>query len=208
MRLTLVRHGETTGQSSIRYYGASDVPLSDVGRRQMLRVREALRHQTFDTVFTSRLRRSIEAAEIVTGDRALLTPVSGFDEINFGRWEGWTREEIAARDPANFRLWQEKLDSFRYPGGDSRADFHARVAGALSDLLQRNLGDSVLMVLHRGVISVILAELLALSPEDRGGIDIALGSIHVVLRNGRGVWERCLLDGIDHLSGFEEGLRT
>jgi broad specificity phosphatase PhoE len=208
MHLTLVRHGETTGQSSIRYYGASDVPLSDTGRQQMSRVRDALRDQTFDSVFTSRLRRSVEAAEIITAGRGILTPVPAFDEINFGRWEGWTRQEIAARDPENFRLWQDKLESFRYPEGDSRADFHARVAGALGELLKGNLGESVLMVLHRGVISVILTELLNLSPEDRGRIDIALASIHVVRRNGDDGWEPNLLDKVDHLQGFEEALRT
>ena len=34
-RLWLVRHGETEGQSSIRYHGANDVPLSEVGRTQI-----------------------------------------------------------------------------------------------------------------------------------------------------------------------------
>ena len=34
-RIVLVRHGETTGESSIRYYGATDVPLSDLGRQQV-----------------------------------------------------------------------------------------------------------------------------------------------------------------------------
>ena len=33
--LFLVRHGETTGQSSVRLYGATDVPLSDLGREQV-----------------------------------------------------------------------------------------------------------------------------------------------------------------------------
>lgn len=206
MRVTLVRHGETTGQSSIRYHGASDVPLSDTGRRQMSRVRAALRGEAFDAVFTSRLRRSVEAAEIITGGGVILTPVAAFDEINFGRWEGWTREEIAARDPENYRLWQDKLDSFRYPEGDSRTDFHARVAGGLAGLLCRNLGESFLMVLHRGVISVILTELLTLSPEDRSRVEIALGSIHVLLRNGDAQWRAHLLDKVDHLQGFEEAL--
>jgi broad specificity phosphatase PhoE len=110
MRLTLVRHGETTGQSSIRYYGASNVPLNDTGRQQMSAVRAALGGQPFHTVFKSRLRRSIEAAEIITSGRNTLNTVAAFDEINFGRWEGWTRDVIASRDPEHFRLWQEKND--------------------------------------------------------------------------------------------------
>lgn len=198
MRVTLVRHGETTGQSSIRYYGATDVALSDKGRLQMRLVRDALCGHRFDTVFTSRLRRSVEAAQIITDGRKDLTPVAAFDEIHFGRWEGWTRDEIAARDPENFRLWQAKSESFQYPEGESRNEFHARVASGLAEILRGELGDSVLMVLHRGVISVILTELLALSHDERHRIAIDLASIHVVLRNGAG-WEPHALDKVDHL---------
>ena len=191
-------------ESSVRYYGASDIPLSDTGRQQMLRVRQAVRDESFDTVFTSCLRRSIEGAEIITAGGNSLTAVAAFDEINFGRWEGWTREEIACRDPEDFRFWQEKTDSFRYPDGDSRADFHARVASGLAEVMRNPLGDSVLMVLHRGVISVILSELLALAQDDRDRIAIDLASIHVVLRNGDG-WQPHILDKVDHLTPFDEG---
>ena len=34
-RLILVRHGETEGESSIRYHGRTDVALSELGRAQM-----------------------------------------------------------------------------------------------------------------------------------------------------------------------------
>ena len=34
-RIVALRHGETTGQSSIRFHGSSDLPLSDEGRAQM-----------------------------------------------------------------------------------------------------------------------------------------------------------------------------
>jgi broad specificity phosphatase PhoE len=207
MRITLVRHGETIGQSSIRYYGVSDIPLSDTGRQQMRRVRDAFRDQAFDTVFTSRLCRSIEAAEIITAGRSLLTPVPAFDEVDFGRWEGWTRQEIAARDPENFRRCQEGSDSFRYPEGESRSDFRARVSSGLAEALQDNRGASVLMVLHRGVISTILSELLAPSPGDRARIDIALASIHVVLRSGD-AWLPQILDRVDHLDGLESIVRA
>jgi broad specificity phosphatase PhoE len=63
------------------------------------------------------------------------------------------------------------------------------------------------MVLHRGVISVILTELLALSHDARHRIDIDLASIHVVLRDGAG-WQPHILDKIDHLAPFEGSQRT
>ncbi len=199
MRITLVRHGETTGQSSIRYYGATDVPLSEVGEEEMRRVGAALAGERFDAVFTSRLRRSRQAAVIVAREGPPAVPIAAFDEVDFGDWEGWTREEIAARDPANYSIWQNcPLASFTYPGGESRQAFTRRVASGLSDLLEQYLGRNVLMVLHRGVIAVILTELLELSPEERRELKIDLASIHIVRRES-GYWRSECLNRTDHL---------
>jgi broad specificity phosphatase PhoE len=125
--------------------------------------------------------------------------VPAFDEVNFGCWEGWTRDEIAARDPDNYHAWLDSKDSFRYPGGESRSAFHARVTAALGHILTEHAGQHVLMVLHRGVIASILAELLALSTAERLALGIELGSIHVVARSEDG-WRLECANRIDHLS--------
>jgi broad specificity phosphatase PhoE len=198
-RLTLVRHGETTGQASIRYYGITDVPLSDVGRGQMRSVGDALRDHRFDAVFTSRLCRSVEAASLIAGTQVPARAIAAFDEINFGRWEGWTREEIAARDPENFAAWQREGARFAYPDGDSSPAFHHRVAAGLAALLRDAGGTRWLLVLHKGVIRVIVTELLKLNPSERAGLSIDLGSIHVInqIHNG---WESDVLNRTEHLS--------
>lgn len=204
MRITLVRHGETTGQSSFRYYGATDVPLSDLGCEQMRRVREALAGEVFDAVFSSRLRRSREAAALIADGRAAVTAMAEFDEVNFGRWEGWTREEIAARDPEQYRAWQQNGGDFSYPDGESRPAFGARVARGLSLVFNDHRPENALMVLHRGVIGNILAELLQLPPAARARLAIDLASIHVV-RIQNGCWGAEALNRVDHLLGMDAG---
>jgi alpha-ribazole phosphatase len=204
-RLTLVRHGETIGQSSIRYYGRTDVSLSGVGEAQMRRVRAAVAGERFDAVFSSRLQRSRRSAELVAGDAAVVTPVAAFDEIDFGRWEGWTRHEIAMRDPDDFRAWQSHGESFHYPEGESRPAFRARVVAGLAEALGEPVPRGILMVLHKGVIAVILDELLRLGPERRRSLGIQLGSIHVVER--RRVWTAASLNRVDHLAGIVENER-
>jgi broad specificity phosphatase PhoE len=197
-RLVLVRHGETVGESSIRYHGTNDVALSDAGRAQMRRVGAALSGEVFDAVYTSTLQRTVASARVIAPAQ-VPEAVPGFDEIHFGRWEGLTREEIEARDPELFHQWRNASGDFAYPEGDRVSSFRARVAAAWRELLGR-APERVLVVAHRGVISSVLAETLALDPAELRAWRIHLGSIHVLVRQGGG-WRAEIADGHDHLEG-------
>lgn len=196
-RLVLVRHGETVGQSSIRYYGATDLALSDLGLRQMRDVARALEPEHFDIVLTSALQRTTTAAKLIA-PATRRQAVVGFNEINFGDWEGLTKEEIAARDPAGFARWQADFHSFTYPGGDSVVEFRNRVAKTWRQVAA-TLPAHVLLIAHRGVILSIMTETLRLSDEERAAWPTALGSIHV-LEQRAGRWNATHVNQTEHLS--------
>ena len=133
-RIVLVRHGETVGRSSIRFYGSTDVALSAEGCAQMRRAARAVVGKGVGLVVASPLGRAWKAATIVApGLPVRLEP--GFREIDFGRWEGLTREEIEARDPVLYRDWQAGTPGFEFPGGERRASFRTRIRIALEGLL-------------------------------------------------------------------------
>ena len=118
-RLVLVRHGETEGESSVRFHGCSDVDIDAQGREQMRRAAKQIRRIPA-LVVASPLRRAWRSAEIVArGAPVRLEP--DFREIDFGRWEGLTLEEIRQRDPILFEDWQKRAPGFEYPGGEPRA---------------------------------------------------------------------------------------
>jgi len=196
-RLTLVRHGETEGQSSIRYHGRTDVPLNALGRAQMERTRAALRDETFSGVYASTLSRSVQAATIV-GRTTAVTQVPGFDEIDFGDWEGLTQEEIRAGHPEAYARWAANGTDFHYPGGESTRAFRERVVHALHNVLATAPAANLLFVVHKGIIRCVLGELLRLDDVRRGSWLIALGSIHVI-DQADGVWRPEALDRTDHL---------
>lgn len=157
-RLILVRHGETEGQSSIRYHGVTDVPLSDLGRRQALEARARIPGETFETVWSSTLCRAWESARLIAPGWPVRIEFD-FREIDFGRWEGLTREEIATVDPELFADWQAKKPAFEFPEGESRADFRRRIARGL-ERLRATGARSALVVAHKGVVRTLL-ELVA-----------------------------------------------
>jgi broad specificity phosphatase PhoE len=157
-RLVLVRHGETDGESSKRFHGVGDPALSREGEEQMREVAGELRTLRFDRVVASPLRRSWGAARIVGGG-APVAIESDFREIDFGRWEGLTREEIQATDPILYEDWHHGHANFEFPNGEPRAEFRARVEAGLQRLIDSGAG-TVLVVAHKGVVRTVAEKLL------------------------------------------------
>jgi len=205
-RLVLVRHGETEGQSSIRYHGRTDVALSDLGRAQMrLAGRAVGAHRgsggNFARIFSSPLVRASEGARIVAGDSAPLIMIDEFAEVHFGLFEGLTADEIRQRYPGDFARWNNDrfAPGYTYPAGESRAGFADRVERGLERMLalwtpraDAEAGDA-LLIAHRGVIRAIVRKLTSREPV------VELGSIQVLRFDGG--WHAEMLDLIDHLSG-------
>ena len=153
-RLILVRHGETVGQSSIRYYGATDIPLSDHGRAQAREARNKIPGETFETVWASTLSRAWESAQIIAPSY-LVRLEADFREIHFGRWEGFTREEIETTDPALYADWHARTPGFEFPEGEPRPDFRRRIERGLMHL-RASETRSALVVAHKGVVRTLL----------------------------------------------------
>jgi broad specificity phosphatase PhoE len=182
-KLILIRHGETDGQSSVRFYGSTDVDLSETGRAQMRRAGAALRHCDADLWVASNQRRSWKGAQIASGG-AQVRLEANFREIDFGRWEGMTAEEIEASDPVRYADWQSGVEGFEYPGGEPRQDFRARVAAGLASLNATGARTAV-CVLHKGVIRE-LARVLTGSVPDRTKPEI--GGVLEITRTPTGEW--------------------
>lgn len=203
--IVLVRHGETAGQSSIRLWGATDVPLDPHGELQMARTGKALRGERFDRVVVSPLSRSLRGAELVLragGHPPVdLTQVEAFREIDFGDWEGLTHEEAAARDPERHAAWKRTGRAFQFPGGESRAGFEERVAAVALDAFETPIqtgAQRLLGVLHKGVIKVVIARLLALGFDEYRDLPVDLASIHR-LAGEPGAWRLVSGNDVGHL---------
>lgn len=198
--IVFVRHGETVGDSVIRLYGATDIALSDAGRRQMQRVAAALAAERFDAVVASPLVRSQESARMCgAACGAPVQVVEGLREIDFGAWEGLTLDEAQARDPETWARWRSEGDTFRFPGGDQRAAFRERIGRTTREVLLSTPG-RVLCVLHKGVIKVALSTVLGLSADEAHRLPIHLGSIHRLSR-GAGGWQLDSQNETAHLGG-------
>lgn len=200
--LLLVRHGETTGESSIRLNGVTDVPLSELGRRQMAAVRDALAGLSADRLLSSPLRRAVEGAGIVRPAQAAdLVVVPAFTEIDFGDWEGLTLGDIERRDPARFREWREGGEAFTFPG-ENRGAFWRRVEAEARRRFTGATGTTV-AVLHKGVIKVVWATLLDLDREAVATLPVDLGGVFHLVRTSTG-WAARRQNDVRHLGTLSQ----
>lgn len=180
-RMVLVRHGETLGESSIRFHGATNVRLSELGLSQAREARRRIPAAEYELVVSSPLSRAWKTA-LITAPGRWVRLERDFREIHFGRWEGLTREEIAAREPELYARWQEQGRDFDFPEGEARRDFRDRVLRGLDRIREARVRSAVL-VAHKGVVRTVIEALTGgpMDPELP-----ALGGVYSVVRDPGG----------------------
>jgi probable phosphoglycerate mutase len=164
--ILLARHGETDDNiEPIRIQGRRDTPLNDTGRAQAAELAERVAGEGIASLWSSRLSRARETAEIV-GARLDLEPVidDRLAEGDRGELEGRYWRDVAREDPELYAAWRRAGETFRFPGGESLREQMDRTLAALSDV--RAAGPlPALVVAHGGSIRVVRCS------EDPRGLD-------------------------------------
>ncbi len=165
MRLLLARHGQSVWNEVRRFQGATDVPLSALGRTQAAALGRALRGYRIAAAYVSPMTRARETAEIaLSGAGVPLVPLEELRELSLGAWEGFTVDEIRHTENDPYAAWLRAPLDCPPPGGEPLPDVCARVLRAVDRIAAAHPnGDDVLVVAHGGVISVYACHLLACS---------------------------------------------
>lgn len=188
LTLTLVRHGTTAWNEGGRWQGLTDVPLGPQGETQALNLREQLRSEHFDQVFSSDLQRAARTAELaLPGAPLILDP--RLREYSFGAFEGFTVPEMQAHP--EYAGWQQDPWQNPVPGGESLQE----VAGRLRSWAGELGGGQVIAFSHSIAIRTLLVDLLGLPLEPQENYPIPYrqriknGALVRLVRR-EGVWEQ------------------
>lgn len=149
-RITTIRHGQTAYNLELRYAGSIDVPLNEKGSEDARIASGRLVDYEFDLVITSGLKRAIQTAEILVGERKLpIIQNELCNERDYGKMQGLTYVEVEEINP---RILYLKLNSdFHSLNPPSGEDFPAlrKRAKAFSQFLFQNYsGSNILVVAH------------------------------------------------------------
>ena len=177
LQLFFVRHGKTEWNSQHRYQGQSDVPLSDLGRRQAESLAHHLIGEKFDAIYASDLERAWETARMI-GEKVGTKIVSEprLREMNFGIIEGLTFDEAQTQYPQVIAAWLKDYNQ-PPPGGEALDAFSARVLSLIDDLQKKHTDQRVLLVAHGGTLSELVRLVLGLPAERRWAFAIDNASL-------------------------------
>lgn len=123
----LVRHGETPRSLTGRLAGRVDTPLTPVGRAQARALGHLLTGHTFNSVWSSNLRRAVTTARLAFGEPRRDPRLR---ELDFGDLEGLPWRRL----PEPHQTALERFSGLNPPGGEPVDALRRRVAGFLDEL--------------------------------------------------------------------------
>lgn len=161
-----VRHGQTVWNVENKICGATESPLTELGRQQARDlagriVREGI---GFDEILYSPLGRAKDTALIISGVTAVpARKEERLREQNFGRWEG------TARDGGQFRKEKANFVS-SYGGGESMLRLCQRIYNLLDEI--KGQDRTYLLVAHNGISRAVNSYFLDMTNEEYAAFGI------------------------------------
>lgn len=173
LTILLTRHGHTDRSTPEQYLGQTiQATLTERGRRDAQHLAQRLQGVRIDRIISSPLGRAVETGQI-------LAAPSGADvetdvrltELDYGKWEGLTVEEIDQRFPGERDLYNMDPASHQVGGGESGYEVAARVTDFLEGLLGWGLEPGApdrtcLLIGHSSLNRVLLATVMGVPLND------------------------------------------
>lgn len=154
MKLYIIRHGETDWNAKKWLQGGSETTLNENGRKLAILTGQALQEVQFHKVYSSPLKRAMETARLVIGNRDIeIIPEPRIREISFGIYEG------KSYHPDHMEVPKEMIDAFfhhpeDYPvpeQGESIDEIIARTHDFYKALVQdKTLADANILISAHG----------------------------------------------------------
>lgn len=140
MKLYFIRHGETVWNTQAKLQGKSDIPLNEKGVALARVTGEALADVPFAAIYSSPLKRALQTAQLVVGDRDVpIVTDRRLEEIGFGIWEGLSCHKDHYEIPSD-SFQDFFLDPFGYQPpaqGETVRHVCGRTADFLEELIRK-----------------------------------------------------------------------
>ena len=159
--------------------------MSEDGFKQAEKLAEYLKQRKINAVFCSPLKRALETAESVARLHQLAAqPVEGLTDLDFGKWEGMSIENVKTQCKEIYELWRERPDLAKIPDGESLQEASQRSLNALNKIIADCKQGIIVIVIHRVITKFLECALLGLEDSHFWNIEQDTCGVTTFLHNG------------------------
>lgn len=152
LKIYLIRHGKTYGNSLGRYIGITDEGLCEEGIATL----KGRHYPKVQGVYVSPLKRCIQSAYLMYEEQKQQI-IEELAECNFGDFENKNYQDLT--DNSDYQKWVDSGGTLPFPGGESQQEFRKRCLKGFHKIVHdciKKERKSVAVIAHGGTIMSIL----------------------------------------------------
>ena len=164
LRIYFLRHGQTALSKDNLFCGSgSDPGLTEEGKEMARQFGETYKAYEWKAIYTSPLKRTHETAEPLRA--ALNTQLvirEGLKEIDYGKWEGMSVEEVEGKYHDDHLRWKADPAWNAPTNGEQAIKISQRATSVVEEIVNKYSAGNVLVVSHKATIRIIICSLLGI----------------------------------------------
>ncbi|MBQ3004992.1 MAG: histidine phosphatase family protein [Clostridia bacterium] len=159
VKFIIIRHGYSKGNKEKRFSGQMDVELDEVGYSQAAATAEYVsKNFHIDAIYSSDLSRAYETVKPIAEALGMeIHKCKELREADVGVWQGKLIEDVKNEYPESFAFYKESPGFAKIGGAESYADVMRRSSQALEKIAAENIGKTVVIGTHGGVVRSLRA---------------------------------------------------
>lgn len=145
MKLYVIRHGETENNVLRLVQGRNDSPLTENGIKKAELLKKEIDGKKIDVVISSPLKRAVDTAKILIGDKLPINIDSRLIERSWGLCEKASIDEVD-----RVKCWNYYLNT-NQNGIEEVLEVVDRIGDFIDDLKRRYKDENILIVTHSAI---------------------------------------------------------
>jgi len=192
MTFYIIRHGDKEkGEFRNPELPLNDQPISELGQAQARALVDFFADKEIAHIYVSAYQRTRQTIAYVA-EHFGLTPVMDerLNEINIGRFEGATEDEVREKFPTEWQAYRERSSDFCFPEGESLGEAQKRVVEFFEEKQELHADENVIVVCHDGLIRSLMCHVMNIPVYRRWNFHVdTCGITELMYQQDYGAWK-------------------
>lgn len=179
-KITYVAHGATIYSEDYRLCNQESYPpLDEKGQEEIKNICEYIKRRGVksDMLYSSPATRCIQSAQLISKVlKQDFEVIPGLSSRNWGDWNGLTFEAVMKKYSLKHENGIPSLIALTPDNGESIVDYNKRIDEVIQKIVEKNIGNRIIIVTGSNVIQSVVATTLGVPPEMQSRILIKTGS--------------------------------